>query len=84
MMGVDKWRQYLQRGPFVIKTDHKSLCNLEDQVLHSELQKKAMTKLIGLQYKFQFQKGENNKVADALSRVGHVFNIQAISMTQPI
>jgi hypothetical protein len=31
MMAVDMWRAYLQRGPFVITTDHKILCNLEDQ-----------------------------------------------------
>jgi hypothetical protein len=31
MMAVDKWRQYLQRGSFLILTDHKSLCNLSDQ-----------------------------------------------------
>lgn len=42
MMAVDRWRAYLQRGPFLIKTDHKSLCNLDDQVLHTDLQKKAM------------------------------------------
>lgn len=86
-MAVDKWRPYLQRGPFVIKTDHKSLCSLEDQILHSELQelqKKAMTKLIGLKYKFQHQRGELNKVADALSRVGHLYPIQATSVTQPL
>lgn len=35
MMAVDKWRAYLQRGPFTIKTDHKSLCCLDDQVLHT-------------------------------------------------
>ena len=81
MMAVEKWRQYLQRGPFAIKTDHKSLCNLEDQVLHSELRKKAMTKLIGLQYKFQYQKGENNEVADALSRRGN--SAMAISIAVP-
>jgi hypothetical protein len=81
MMAVDKWRAYLQRGPFIIKTDHKSLCYLEDQVLHIELQRKAMTKLIGLQYKFQYNKGVNNTPADSLSRIGHVF--QAISVVQP-
>jgi hypothetical protein len=32
-----------------------------------------MTKLVGLQFKFQFKKGVDNKPADALSRVGHVF-----------
>jgi hypothetical protein len=31
IMAIDKWRQYLQRGPFLITTDHKSLCNLTDQ-----------------------------------------------------
>jgi hypothetical protein len=33
IMAIDKWRQYLQRGPFTILTDHKSLCNLADQQL---------------------------------------------------
>jgi hypothetical protein len=28
LMVVDKWRCYLQRGPFVIQTDHKSLIHL--------------------------------------------------------
>jgi hypothetical protein len=81
MMVVDKWRAYLQRGPFTIRTDHKSLCCLEDQVLHTELQRKAMTKLIGLQYKFQYNKGVNNTHADSLSRIGHAF--QAMSVVQP-
>lgn len=31
MMEVDIWRSYLQKGPFII--NHKSLCNLGDQVL---------------------------------------------------
>lgn len=37
MMAVDRWRQYLQRGPFLIKTDHKSLCSLGDQVLTTKV-----------------------------------------------
>lgn len=84
MMAIDKWRPYLLRGPFVIKTDHKSLCHLDDQTLGSELQRKAMTKLIGLQYKFQYKKGVENKSADALSRVGHFFSLQAILVAQPV
>ena len=84
MMVVDKWRAYLLRGPFVIKTDHQSLCHLDDQVLGFELQRKAMTKLIGLQYRFQYQKGVDNKSVDALSRVGHFFSLQAISVVQPV
>jgi hypothetical protein len=57
IMAVDKWRQYLQRGAFVIKIDHKSLTFLGDQQLQSDLQKKAMTKLMGLQYHIVYKKG---------------------------
>jgi hypothetical protein len=34
----------------VIKTDHKSFTFLGDQQLQSDLQKKAMAKLMGLQF----------------------------------
>jgi hypothetical protein len=28
MIAVDKWRSYLHKNPFVIKTNHQSLCHL--------------------------------------------------------
>lgn len=37
MMAVDKWRQYLQRGPLDILTDHKSLYNLGEQHLETDV-----------------------------------------------
>lgn len=43
-----------------------------------------MTKLIGLQYKFHYKKGVDNCSADALSRVGHFFALNAISIAQPV
>jgi hypothetical protein len=48
LMAVDKWRSYLHRNPFVIKTDHQSLCHLQDQTLSTDVQRKAMRKLAGL------------------------------------
>jgi hypothetical protein len=84
MMAVDKWRTYLQRGPFVIVTDHKSLCNLEDQQLATDLQRRAMSKLVGMQFKFQYKKGAENGAADALSRVGHLMTANALSICQPM
>jgi hypothetical protein len=83
MMAVDKWRAYLQRGPFTIVTDHQSLCNLGDQQLDTELQRKAMAKLVGLQFKFQYRRGAENGAADALSRVGHLLSVNALSLCQP-
>jgi hypothetical protein len=83
IMGVDKWCQYLQRGPFTILTDHKSLSNLNDQQLTSDLQRKAMAKLVGLQFDIKYKKGVENCAADSLSRVGHLLDVQAISVCTP-
>jgi hypothetical protein len=48
IMAVEKWCPYLQRQEFVILTDHKSSSYLNEQNLHFELQRKAMTRLMGL------------------------------------
>jgi hypothetical protein len=37
LMAVDKWRPYLMKVPFVIRTDHKSLCHLQDQSLSTDM-----------------------------------------------
>jgi transposase InsO family protein len=68
LLAVQQWRPYLQMGEFVICTDHKSLTHLTDQRLHTDWQKKALTKLMGLQYTVQYKKGIHNGAADALSR----------------
>jgi len=51
IMAVERLRHYLQRGEFFIQTDHKSLAYLKEQNLHSDMQRKAMTRLMGLQFK---------------------------------
>lgn len=84
LMAVDRWRPYLQRGEFLIKTDHHSLCYLDDQTLQSPLQRKAMAKLMGLQFKISYKKGSDNQAADALSRVQHVMSIQVCLEIQPM
>ena len=78
IMAIDKWRPYLQRGPFTIITDHRSLCHLQDQQLITDLQRKAMAKMVGLQFQFKYRKGSENNAADALSRVGHLYTITAV------
>jgi hypothetical protein len=64
---------------FFIRTDHQSLCHLQDQTLSTDLQKKAMRKLFRLQFRFAYKKGFENKVADALSWIGAYLDLNAIS-----
>lgn len=68
LFAIEQWRPYLQHGEFIIKTDHQSLTHLDDQRLSTTWQQKALTKLLGLQFKIQYRQGSDNKVADALSR----------------
>ena len=83
IMAVERWRAYLQRQEFIILTDHKSLAYLNEQNLHSEMQRKAMTRLMGLHFKIIYRQGKENVAADALSRVAHLMSLQAVSSVQP-
>jgi hypothetical protein len=47
------------------------------------MERKAMTRLMGLQFRILYKKGKDNIAADALSRVGHMMAIQAVSLVQP-
>jgi hypothetical protein len=83
LLAVERWRPYLQRAEFLIKTGHHSLCYLDDQQLQSQLQRKAMAKLMGLRFRIVYRKGAENLAADALSRVSHLMAIQSRSVVQP-
>lgn len=56
ILAVEHWRTYLQHAEFTIYTDHKSLIHFEEQRLHTPWQKKAFTKLLGLQYRICYKK----------------------------
>lgn len=85
LLAVQQWRPYLQLGEFTIRTDHKSLTHLTDQRLHTEWQQKALTKMMGLQYKVQYKKGTLNGAADALShKTNSEAEVLAISTVTPV
>ena len=48
------------------------------------IQHKLLVKLLGYNYKVEYKKGKENKVADALSRVQHTTTVQAISLVVPV
>jgi hypothetical protein len=82
LMAVDHWRLYLLGGEFIIHTDQRSLVHLDDQRLTTQWQQKALTKLLGLRYKICYKAGQNNRVADALSRRTEE-QLLAVSVNQP-
>lgn len=86
LMAVHHWRPYLMQSEFIIKTNQLSLIHLDDQRLSTPWQQKALTKLIGLQYKLCYRKGADNKAADALSRIHPQNNLEILGMSiaQPI
>ena len=65
---VQKWGQYLLGRPFIIKTDQKSLKYLLHQKISTPLQQVWLAKLMGFEYEIQYKSGQENVVADALSR----------------
>lgn len=75
LMAINRWRLFLQGKQFVIKTDHQSLRHLLEHKFTHQLQHKALTKFIGLDYTIQYKKGKANVVADALSRRTPVRNM---------
>jgi hypothetical protein len=76
----------LIQGEFVLKTDHRALTYLDEQRLTTPWQQKALTKLMGLQYKLSYKKGIKSKAANALSRIHPQDNLEilALSVTQSV
>ncbi|KAK8621921.1 hypothetical protein V6N13_097549 [Hibiscus sabdariffa] len=68
LMALTKWRHYLEGKSFVIKTNHEPLKHLLEQRLTIVIQNKGLTKLLGLNYRIQYQKGKSNIVANVLYR----------------
>jgi hypothetical protein len=65
---VQKWRPYLLRQSFKVKTDQQALKFLLEQRAGIILQQRWISKLLGYDFVIEYKKGKENRVADALSR----------------
>ena len=71
---VKRWKPRLLGKPFIIKTDHQCLKFLLEQKIGTPTQQKWISKLLGYAFVVEYNKGQDNKVADALSRLGCSFD----------
>nr|GEV35407.1 putative mitochondrial protein [Tanacetum cinerariifolium] len=66
---LEKWKGYLLDRHFKIRTYHFSLKYLLNQKMSTSFQLKWIPKILGYDYEILYKKGNENVVADALSRV---------------
>ncbi|GJU05072.1 putative mitochondrial protein [Tanacetum coccineum] len=78
---LDKWKGYLLDRHFKIKTNHFSLKYLLNQKLTTPYQLKWLPKLLGYDYKISYKKGNENMVADVLSRVNQSDELLQIAVS---
>lgn len=86
---VWKWRHYLLGSTFTIRTNHHSLKNLLNQVIHTPEQQYFLSKLLGYSYSIVYKRGRENIAADALSQLpeeeGGVSSNQLLALScQPL
>lgn len=68
---------------FIIKTYHESLKYLLKQRITNEIQKKGLSKLMGLSYQVIYRKDRENRVADALLRQWEETKLNSILTITP-
>ena len=65
---VAKFRHYLLGHHFIIRTDHKSLKEMQTQAIQMPEQQAWLLKLLGFDFTIEYRKGTNNQGANSLSR----------------
>lgn len=81
---IKKWKHYLASTSVIIRTDQQSLKYIHEQRLTEGIQHKLLVKLLAFNYKVEYKKGRENRVADALSRASHSTEIMALSQVVPV
>jgi hypothetical protein len=80
---LKRWKHYFAGSTLIIRTDQQSLRYIQDQKLTKGIQHKLLVKLLDYDYKVEYKKGRENKAADALSRVDHSNQANAITVVTP-
>jgi hypothetical protein len=73
LQALKRCHHYFLGGQLIIKIDHQILKFMMTQRLLKGIQHKLLMKLLKFNYQIEYKKGNENKVADALSRKGLVY-----------
>lgn len=68
MHALAKFRQFLVRNKFIVRTDHNNLHHFLGQKDLNEWQHISVSKTQAYEFDIEYVKGKKNVVADALSR----------------
>ena len=68
LSAIEKWHKYLDGHEFVLETDHKPLLQLNVQAQHKAKCERWRLKLQQYRFKIRYIKGNENTMADYLSR----------------
>ena len=75
-------KHFLVAKPFIIRTDHKPLVNMMTMKNPSPRQQRQISYLSEFSFKITYLPGENNEVADFLSRSISVIKFRPIFTTE--
>jgi hypothetical protein len=80
MHALEKFRQYLVGGKFVVNTDHNSLRHILGKKELNERKHKWVSKLQAYAFDIKYVKGKKNVVVDAFSRKPKICSLVEISV----
>jgi hypothetical protein len=81
---LKKWNHYLCEAELILRTDQESLKYMGEQRLVQGIQHKLLIKLMGYNYKIEYEKGKENRAADALSRRPQEQHLLSLSTAVPL
>ena len=79
---TEKFREYLQYQPFHVKTDNYPLTYVMSTPNLDAVGHHWVASLAGFNFTIEYQRGADNKVADALSRVGNRLELDTDSVCE--
>jgi hypothetical protein len=79
MHALEKFRQYLVGGKFMVKTNYNSLRHFLGQKVFNKRKHKWAGKLQAYYFDIEYVKGKKNAVVDALSRRPEICSLIEIS-----